>query len=65
MKQHEEFPTIVSLLFSAVLTSVCARYSVAPFVLIPSALLGAYLGYKAESARRFYWDRADFKKKMD
>jgi uncharacterized membrane protein YfcA len=53
-----EFSTWVALAGAAILAGFCAIYSSSVWVLIPAALIGAYLGYKAERVGRYYVDRA-------
>jgi hypothetical protein len=52
MSGSAEFTTWVALAFAAVITGLCWIFSSSPFVLIPAALVGAYLGYLVERAGR-------------
>ena len=47
-----EFTTWVALAGAAILAALCAIYSSPLWVLIPAALVGAYLGYKGEQVGR-------------
>jgi uncharacterized membrane protein YfcA len=53
-----EFSTWAALAGAAILAGLCAIYSSSLWVLIPSALIGAFLGYKAERVGRSYLERA-------
>jgi hypothetical protein len=53
-----EFTTWVALAGAAIVAGLCAIYSSSPWVLIPAALVGAYLGYKGEQIGRRYIERA-------
>jgi hypothetical protein len=57
MTGSSEFSTWVALAGAAILAGLCAIYSSSPWVLIPAALLGAYLGYRGERLCRFYIER--------
>ncbi len=52
-----EFTTWVALAGAAILAGLCAIYSSSPWVLIPAALVGAYLGYKGEQIGRRYLEQ--------
>ena len=52
-----EFTTWVALAGAAILAGLCAIYSSSPWVLIPAALVGAYLGYKGEQVGRRYLEQ--------
>jgi uncharacterized membrane protein YedE/YeeE len=58
MSGSSEFSTWVALVGAAIAAGLCAIYSSSFWVLIPAALIGAYLGYKAERIGRYYVDRA-------
>jgi len=53
-----EFSTWAALAGAAILAGLCAIYSSSLWVLIPAALIGAYLGYKGERLCRFTIERA-------
>jgi len=54
MTGSSEFTTWVALAGAAIVAGLAAIYSSSPWVLIPAALIGAYLGYKSEQiGRRF------------
>jgi hypothetical protein len=57
MTGSSEFSTWVALAGAAILAGLCAIYSSSLWVLIPAALIGAYLGYKAERVGRNYVER--------
>jgi len=42
---------------AAIVAGLCAIYSSSLWVLIPAALIGAYLGYKGEQVGRRYLQR--------
>jgi hypothetical protein len=52
-----EFTTWVALAGAAILAGLSAIYSSSLWVLIPAALIGAYLGYKGEQAARRYLEQ--------
>lgn len=52
MTGSSEFTTWVALAGAAIVAGLCAIYSSSPWVLIPAALIGAYLGYKGERIGR-------------
>ncbi len=52
-----EFTTWVALAGAAIVAGLCAIYSSSPWVLIPAALVGAYLGYKGEQIGRRYLEQ--------
>jgi uncharacterized membrane protein YfcA len=54
MTGSSEFTTWVALAGAAIVAGLTAIYSSLPWVLIPAALIGAYLGYKAEQIGRRY-----------
>jgi hypothetical protein len=54
MTGSSEFTTWVALAGAAIVAGLCAIYSSSPWVLIPAALIGAYLGYKGEQLGRRY-----------
>jgi uncharacterized membrane protein YfcA len=58
MAGSAEFSTWAALAGAAILAGLCAIYSPSPWFLIPAALIGAYLGYKAERVGRSYLERA-------
>jgi len=58
MTGSAEFSTWVALAGAAIVAGLCAIFSSSPWVLIPAALIGAYLGYKAERVGRNYVERA-------
>ena len=58
MTGSSEFSTWMALAVAAIVAGLCAIYSSSLWVLIPAALIGAYLGYKAEQAGRYYVERA-------
>lgn len=58
MADSAEFSTWAALAGAAILAGLCAIYSSSLWVLIPAALVGAYLGYKAERVGRNYVERA-------
>jgi hypothetical protein len=43
---------------AAIAAGLCAIYSSSLWVLVPGALIGAYLGYKAERVGRYYVEQA-------
>ena len=53
-----EFSTWTALAGAAILAALCAIYSSSLWLLIPAALIGAYLGYKGERLGRYYVERA-------
>jgi hypothetical protein len=57
MSGSGEFTTWVALAFAAAGAGLCWIFSSSLFVLIPAALAGAYLGYRAERAGRRYLGR--------
>jgi len=57
MKGSTEFSTWVALAFAAIAVAICASYSSALYLLIPAALVGAYLGYKLERISRRHIER--------
>jgi hypothetical protein len=57
MSGSVEFTTWVALAFAAAMAGICWTFSSSPLVLIPAALVGAYLGYLAERAGRRYLGR--------
>jgi hypothetical protein len=57
MTGSSEFTTWVALAGAAIGAGLCAIYSSSPWVLIPAALVGAYLGYKGEQAGRRWLER--------
>jgi hypothetical protein len=52
-----EFTTWVALAGAAIVAGLCAIYSSSLFLLVPAALIGAYLGYKGEQLGRTYVER--------
>jgi len=58
MTGSSEFSTWMALAGAAIVAGLAAIYSSSLWVLIPAALIGAYLGYKAEQAGRYYVERA-------
>ncbi len=58
MTGSSEFTTWVALAGAAILAGLCAIYSSSPWVLIPAALVGGYLGYKGERLGRRIIERA-------
>jgi hypothetical protein len=54
MTGSSEFSTWVALAGAAIAAGLCAIYSSSLWVLILGALIGAYLGYKAEQVGRSY-----------
>ena len=54
MTGSSEFTTWVALAGAAILAGLTAIYTSSPWVLIPAALVGAYLGYKGEQIGRRY-----------
>jgi hypothetical protein len=52
-----EFTTWVALAGAAILAALCSIYSTSLWVLIPAALVGAFLGYKGEQAGRRYLEQ--------
>ena len=58
MTGSSEFSTWMGLAGAAIAAGLCAIYSSSLWVLIPGALIGAYLGYKAERVGRYYVERA-------
>jgi hypothetical protein len=54
MTGSSEFTTWVTLAGAAIVAGLAAIYSSSPWVLIPAALIGAYLGYKGEQVGRRY-----------
>jgi hypothetical protein len=52
-----EFTTWVALAGAAIVAGLCAIYSSSLFLLVPAALIGAYLGYKGEQLGRAYVER--------
>jgi hypothetical protein len=52
MTGSSEFTTWVALAGAAIAAGLTAIYSSSPWVLIPAALIGAYLGYKGEQVGR-------------
>jgi uncharacterized membrane protein YfcA len=58
MTGSSEFSTWMALAGAAIVAGLCAIYSSSLWVLIPAALIGAYLGYKAERVGRYYVERA-------
>jgi hypothetical protein len=54
MTGSSEFTTWVALAGAAIVVGLTAIYSSSPWVLIPAALIGAYLGYKGELVGRRY-----------
>jgi hypothetical protein len=57
MTGSSEFTTWVALAGAAIVAGLTAIYSSSPWVLIPAALIGAYLGYKGEQLGRAYVER--------
>jgi uncharacterized membrane protein YfcA len=57
MTGSSEFSTWVALAGAAIVAGLCATYWSSLWVLIPAALIGAYLGYKAERVGRNYVER--------
>ena len=57
MTGSSEFTTWVALAGAAIVAGLCAIYSSSLWVLIPAALIGAYLGYKGEQVGRRYLQR--------
>ncbi len=58
MGGSSEFTTWVALAGAAIVAGLCAIYSSSPWVLIPAAAVGAYLGYKGERLGRYYVERS-------
>jgi hypothetical protein len=56
MTGSSEFTTWVALAGAAILAGLCAIFSSSLWALIAAALIGAYLGYKAERIGRRYLD---------
>jgi hypothetical protein len=54
MTGSSEFTTWVALASAAIVAGLTAIYSSSPWILIPAALIGAYLGYKGERLGRRY-----------
>lgn len=54
MTGSSEFTTWVALAGAAIVAGLTAIYSSSLWVLIPAALMGAYLGYKGEQIGRRY-----------
>jgi len=52
-----EFTTWVALAGAAIVAGICAIYSSSLYVLIPAALIGAYLGYKGKQFGRAYLEK--------
>jgi hypothetical protein len=48
---------LVALAGAAIVAGLCAIYSTSPWVLIPAALVGAYLGYRGEQIGRRYLEQ--------
>ncbi|WP_113887664.1 hypothetical protein [Roseiarcus fermentans] len=57
MSGSGEFTTWVVLAFAAIVAGLCWIVSSSPLVLIPAAIAGGYLGYRAERAGRRYLAR--------
>jgi uncharacterized membrane protein YfcA len=57
MTGSSEFTTWVALAGAAIVAGLTAIYWSSLWVLIPAALIGAYLGYKGEQAGRRYLQR--------
>ncbi|HEY1862523.1 MAG TPA: hypothetical protein VGG77_02295 [Roseiarcus sp.] len=57
MNGSSEFTTWVALAGAAIVAGLCAIYSSSLFLLVPAALIGAYLGYKGEQLGRTYVER--------
>jgi uncharacterized membrane protein YfcA len=57
MTGSSEFTTWLALAGAAIIAGLCAIYSSSLWVLIPAALIGAYLGYKGEQVGRRYLQR--------
>jgi hypothetical protein len=58
MTGSAEFSTWAALAGAAILAGLCAIYSSSLWALIPAALIGAFLGYKAERIFRLAIERA-------
>jgi hypothetical protein len=54
MTGSSEFTTWVALAGAAIIAGLTAIYSSSLWLLIPAALVGAYLGYKGEQIGRRY-----------
>jgi hypothetical protein len=54
MTGSSEFTTWVALAGAAIVAGLAAIYSSSLWVLIPAALVGAYLGYRGEQIGRHY-----------
>jgi hypothetical protein len=54
MTGSSEFTTWVALAAAAIVAGLTAIYSASLWLLIPAALIGAYLGYKGEQIGRRY-----------
>jgi hypothetical protein len=52
-----EFSTWVALAGAAIVAGLCAIYGSSLWVLIPAALIGAFLGYKSEQIGRRYLEQ--------
>ncbi len=52
MTGSSEFSTWVALALAAIFAGICAIFSSSPWVLIAAALIGGYLGYRAERVGR-------------
>lgn len=52
MKGSSEFTTWVALAGAAIAAGFCAIFWSSPWVLVPAALAGAWLGYKGERIGR-------------
>ena len=58
MTGWSEFSTWMALAGRRGCAGLCAIYSSSLWVLIPAALIGAYLGYKAEQVSQCFVERA-------
>lgn len=57
MTGSAEFTTWVALAFAAAFAGACAFFSTSLYVLIPAALVGAWVGYVAERRGRSWLSR--------
>ena len=57
MTGSSEFTTWVALAGAAILAGLCAIFWSSPWVLVPAALAGAWLGYKGDEIGRRWLER--------
>lgn len=57
MKGSSEFTTWVALAGAAITAGFCAIFWSSPWVLVPAALAGAWLGYRGELIGRAWLER--------